>query len=118
MTAPKTIVVADDEPGFCDTVKEVLEDEGYAVEIAQDGRSALDLLRRLPVRPCLLLLDLVMPALDGEGVYREMQADPTLAPIRVVIATSDPSRAPAGVPVLVKPLSLDRLISTVRAACG
>ncbi len=117
MSARKTVVVADDEPGFCDTVKEVLEDEGYAVEVAQDGRAALDVLRRLAERPCLLLLDLAMPALDGEGVYREMQADPALAPIRVVIATSDPSRAPAGLPVLVKPLSLDRLIETVRAAC-
>jgi CheY-like chemotaxis protein len=114
----KTIVIVDDEPGFCDTVKEVLEDEGYTVEIAKDGRSGLDLLRRLTVTPCLLLLDLFMPVLDGNAVYREIQADPALSPIRVVVATSDPSYAPRGVDVLAKPLSLDRLIATVRVCCG
>lgn len=112
------IVVVDDEPGFCDTIKEVLEDEGYRVETAKDGRAGLQLLRRLDVVPCLLLLDLIMPVLDGNEVYREIQADPALAPIRVVVATSDPSRAPRGVSVLAKPLSLDRLLDTVRACCG
>ena len=70
----KTIVVVDDEPGFCETVKDLLEDEGYAVEIAMDGRAGLDLLRRLPAPPCLLLLDLIMPILDGGAVYREVLA--------------------------------------------
>lgn len=118
MTTKKTIVVVDDEAGFCETVKEVLEDEGYAVEIALDGRAGLELLRRLDVAPCLLLLDLAMPALDGAEVYRELQADPALAAIRVIIATSDPSRAPAGADVLAKPLSLDKLLATVRDCCG
>jgi CheY-like chemotaxis protein len=112
------IVVVDDEPGVCDTIKEVLEDEGYAVEIARDGRSGLALLRRLTTQPCLLLLDIIMPVLDGNEMYREILADPALAPLRIVIATSDPSRAPAGLPVLAKPLSLTRLMETVRAHCG
>ena len=118
MSGGKTIVVVDDEPGFCDTVKDVLEDEGYRVEIARDGRAGLDLLRELQVVPCMLLLDLIMPVLDGNALYREIQSDPSLAAIRVVVATSDPSRAPRGVAVLAKPLSLDRLIDTVRACCG
>lgn len=116
-SARKLVVVIDDEPGFCETVKDILEDEGYAVEIAKDGRAGLDLLRSLPTRPCLLLLDLVMPVLDGNEVYREMQADPALAPIHVVIATSDPSRAPSGLVVLAKPMSIDRLLAVVRRAC-
>lgn len=114
----KTIVVVDDEPGVCDTIKEALEEEGYAVEIAQDGRAGLALLRGLSELPCLLLLDIIMPVLDGNAVYREIKADPALAPISVVVATSDPSRAPLGVPVLAKPLSLGRLLDTVRAYCG
>jgi CheY-like chemotaxis protein len=112
------IVVVDDEPGVCDTIKEVLEDEGYAVEIARDGRAGLALLRTLTTQPCLLLLDIIMPVLDGTAMYREIQADPALASLHVVVATSDPSRAPQGVPVLAKPLSLTRLIDTVRAHCG
>jgi len=114
----KTIVVVDDEPGVCDTIKEVLEDEGYAVETAQDGRAGLELLRRMTPPPSLLLLDLIMPILDGNEVYRAIQADPALASIRVVVATSDPSRAPHDVPVLAKPVSLHRLLDIVRAYCG
>lgn len=118
MTKKKTIVVVDDEPGFCETVKDLLEDEGYAVEIAMDGRAGLDLLRRLPAPPCLLLLDLIMPILDGSAVYRELLADPRLAPIRVVFATSDPGRAPSGALVMAKPLTIDRLLQAVRGSCG
>lgn len=118
MTGRKTIVVVDDEPGFCETIKDLLEDEGYAVEIARDGRAGLALLRGLPARPCLLLLDLIMPVLDGAAVYRELKADPRLAPIPVAIATSDPSRAPSGALVLPKPLTIDRLLDVVRGSCG
>lgn len=114
----KMIVVVDDEPGYCETIKDLLEDEGYAVEIAADGEAGLELLRRLPTRPCLLLLDLIMPKLDGTAVYREIQADPRLAPITVVIATSDPARAPSGVTVMPKPVSIDRLLEAVRCSCG
>jgi CheY-like chemotaxis protein len=118
MIGTKTIVVVDDEPGFCETVKDLLEDEGYAVEIAMDGKAGLDLLRRLPRRPCLLVLDLIMPILDGSAVYRELQADPQLAPIPVVIATSDPSRAPTGARVMAKPLTIERLLAVVQSSCG
>jgi CheY-like chemotaxis protein len=118
MCGRKTVVVLDDEPGFCDTVKDALEEEGYAVETAADGRSGLALLRRLDVAPCLLLLDLIMPVLDGNAVYRELKADPALASIRVVITTSDPTHAPHGSQVLAKPLSLARLTDLVRTCCG
>ena len=117
-TLEKTIVVVDDEPGYCETLKDVLEDEGYHVEIAADGQAALELLRRLPGRPCLLLLDLIMPILDGNAVYREVKADPRLAPMPVVIATSDPARAPSGATVMAKPVRLERLLEVVRRACG
>ncbi|HEX3766521.1 MAG TPA: response regulator [Kofleriaceae bacterium] len=117
MRGRKIVVVLDDEPGFCETVKDALEDEGYAVETAMDGRSGLALLRGLDARPCLLLLDLIMPVLDGNAVYRELQSDPALASIRVVVATSDPTYAPRGVEVLAKPLSLTRLLGLVRSCC-
>jgi CheY-like chemotaxis protein len=117
MRGRKIVVVLDDEPGYCETVKDALEDEGYAVETAMDGRSGLALLRGLDAKPCLVLLDLIMPVLDGNAVYRELQADPGLASIRVVVATSDPTQAPRGVEVLAKPLSLARLLDLVRTCC-
>ena len=114
MTPGKHVLVVDDEPGFCDTVKDILEDEGYAVAVATDGQAALELLRANPAATALVILDLVMPVADGLEVYRAMQADPELRAIPVVFATSNPARAPDGVPVLAKPLSLDRLIDAVR----
>jgi CheY-like chemotaxis protein len=59
-----------------------------------------------------------MPVLDGNAVYQAMQADPQLRDIAVVITTSDPSIAPAGVSTMKKPVNLDVLIETVRKCCG
>lgn len=113
----RTVVVIDDEPGYAETVQELLEDEGYTVEIATDGRAGLDVLRRLGGTTCLVLLDLAMPVLDGHAVYRAMKADATLASVSVIIMTSDPSRAPAGAVVLAKPCPFPQLLAAVRANC-
>lgn len=117
MTARKTVVVVDDEEGICETLKDVFEDEGYAVGIARDGKQALELLRGMAVKPCIVILDLLMPILDGNAVYRTMKAETDLRDIPIVIATSDPSRAPAGVLILRKPVALDILLDTVRKCC-
>jgi two-component system response regulator MprA len=116
LPAKETIVVVDDEETICETLKDVFEEEGYAVEVAMDGVAALELLRHLSVKPRMVILDLLMPRLDGNGVYAEMKADPTLADINVVISTSDPSRAPSGVFIMKKPVDLDLLLDTVRRA--
>ena len=109
-----TIVIVDDEETICETLKDVLEEEGYDVEVAADGIDALALLRRLPAAPRMILLDLLMPRMDGNAVLSTMRADPALAAIPVVISTSDPSRAPSGVLIMKKPVDLDVLLDTVR----
>ncbi len=114
----KTIVIVDDEPGAAETLRDVFEDEGYTVETAHDGRDGLSLLRALAQPPCLVILDLVMPVLDGVAMYAAMKADPALADIAVVITTSDPSQAPSGVLIMKKPLNLGVLIDNVRKCCG
>ena len=63
MTQPKTVLIVDDEPNIRGFLRMVLEDEGYRVETAGDGREALDKLRRNP--PDAVLLDLMMPVVDG-----------------------------------------------------
>jgi CheY-like chemotaxis protein len=113
----KIVVVVDDEPGICETLAEVFQDEGYAVHCAPDGARALALFRSLDRRPCIVLLDLFMPVMDGNEVYEAMQADPALRDIAVVITTSDPSSAPAGVSIMKKPVSLKQLIETVHKFC-
>ena len=109
-----TIVVVDDEETICETLKDVLEEEGYAVECASDGVEALSLLRGMRVMPRMIILDLLMPRMDGNAVISSLKADPALADIPVVVSTSDPSRAPSGVLIMRKPVDLDMLLDTVR----
>jgi CheY-like chemotaxis protein len=110
----KTNVVVDVEETICETLKDVFEEEGYSVEIAMNGVEALELLRGMPEKPGLVILDLLMPRLDGNAVYAAMKADPALSDIPVVISTSDPSRAPSGVLIMKKPVDLDVLLDTIR----
>jgi two-component system response regulator MprA len=116
-TPSNTIVVVDDEEAICETLKDVLEEEGYAVEVAGDGVEALEILRALCSRmspPRMVILDLLMPRMDGNAVLTTLKADPALADIPVVVSTSDPSRAPSGVLIMRKPVDLDMLLDTVR----
>ena len=113
-TSSNTIVVVDDEEVICETLKDVLEEEGYSVEVAADGVDALALLRSPAVPPRMIILDLLMPRMDGNAVLQAVRADPALADIPVVISTSDPSRAPSGVLIMRKPVDLDMLLDTVR----
>ena len=108
----KTVLVVDDEPGIRDSLRDVLEDEGYAVKVAANGREALDLVPRLP-RPFAIILDLIMPVMDGVQVYETIRANPALADVPIVVSTSDPTRAPKNALVLRKPVDLDRLLSTI-----
>jgi CheY-like chemotaxis protein len=114
VTPSNTIVVVDDEETICETLKDVLEEEGYSVEIAVDGVEALTLLRTMSVVPRMIILDLLMPRMDGNAVLTSLKADPALADIPVVVSTSDPSRAPSGVLIMRKPVDLDMLLDTVR----
>jgi two-component system, sensor histidine kinase and response regulator len=109
---PKTVLVVDDEPGIRESLRDLLEDEGYAVELAANGREALELLPRLP-RPFGIILDLIMPVMNGVEVYQAIRADPALADVPIVVSTSDPSRAPTDALVMRKPIDLNRLLSTI-----
>ena len=110
------ILIVDDEADIRDTLQEFFEDEGFAVATAANGEEGLARLRAGPP-PCLVILDLLMPVLDGNEMYAAMRADPALASVPVIISTSDPRRAPSGVPTLKKPVSLTRLLTSVRQHC-
>jgi CheY-like chemotaxis protein len=118
VTGKKTIVAVDDEPGMCETFQDLFEDEGYDVRIARDGHAALDLLRSLPVKPCIVITDILMPFMDGPALYRAAKADPALATIPFVFTTTDPARAPAGELIMKKPLNFEVLLDIVRKCCG
>jgi len=111
------ILIVDDEADIRDSLQEFFEDEGFVVATAANGEQGLARLRAGPL-PCVIILDLLMPVLDGNEMYEQMQADPALARVPVIISTSDPRRAPSGVPTLKKPVSLMRLLASVRQYCA
>jgi CheY-like chemotaxis protein len=115
--ASRTIVIVDDEETLCEALKDVLEEEGYSVEVATNGVEAMTLVNRMPRPPGLIILDLSMPWMNGNAVYSALKADPRLANIPVIITTSNPSSAPRGVPVLKKPVDLVLLLETVGGTC-
>jgi CheY-like chemotaxis protein len=111
---PQTILVIDDEIDTRAALSDALEDAGYRVLLAANGREGLALLPGL-TRPCGVILDLTMPVLNGLDLFRIIKATPALADIPVVISTADPSRVPKGVTLMKKPVSVERLLTTVAA---
>ncbi len=108
----KTVLVVDDEADIRESLRDALGDEGYQVVVASNGKEALQLLPGLS-RPCAVILDIIMPVMSGTELYEAMLATPTLADIPVLMSTSDPSRVPRRVPVMKKPINLDRLLTAV-----
>jgi two-component system, sensor histidine kinase and response regulator len=108
-----SILIVEDEDMLRETLREALEGESYSVATAANGEEALDRLRRDEPLPDLVVLDLAMPVLDGNGLYEAMQLDPRLAGIPVLVSTADPASAPPGVPVLCKPVKLARLLDEI-----
>ncbi|MFD9285852.1 response regulator transcription factor [Streptomyces mirabilis] len=80
------VVVAEDDPDQAELIRRYLEHEGHAVTVVHDGRSALDLLRGR--RPDLLVLDVMMPRVDGLYVCRIVRADPRLTDLAIIMLTA------------------------------
>lgn len=113
-----TVLLVEDEDDLRESMREALEFNGYAVVAAHEGQEALDALDRIE-HVCLVLLDLLMPGMNGWDFLEKMRARPALADVPVVVHSSAPSRAPAGVTrVLKKPLELARLLAVVREYCA
>ena len=114
----RTIFIADDELDFVSTLRSRLEFEGYRIETAPDGKEALE--RILKEKPDLILLDILMPTMNGYQVCRELKgnADTRSIPIVMLTAKSQASDRfwgkEAGADVyLVKPFDLDDLMREV-----
>ena len=86
MADKKRILCIEDEPEMIDLTRLVLEREGFEVLGAVGGQRGLEVVRR--EKPDLVLLDLMMPDIDGWEVYRQMKADVELARIPVVVVTA------------------------------
>ena len=86
-----TILLVEDDLDIREAISSMLGDLGYEVATASDGREALGYLRSCPKMPRLILLDLVMPGMDGYAFRTEQRRDPRIAEIPVVVLTGDHS---------------------------
>lgn len=112
-----TVLVIEDEEDLREMMRDALELNGYSVATAQDGGEALAELSRIE-HLCLVILDLLMPGMNGWDFFATMRKRPELASIPVVVHSSAATGAPAGVTrVLQKPLELNRLLSVVHEYC-
>ena len=113
------ILVVDDDADIRAILGMVLTAEGHEVETAADGLAGLARLRGGP-RPALILLDLMMPQLDGEGFLRELRSDPRTAGVPVVILSGHPAggrmASDLGAGFLAKPVELVELLGAVQRA--
>jgi CheY-like chemotaxis protein len=125
MTSQHHVLVVDDDRDIRESLVEALEEHGFAAVGAVNGRDALDKLRALAraQRPCLILLDIMMPGMDGTAFREEQLQDPELAPIPVVVLSAYRDVAERAAPMNVsehlrKPVKLSELVRVTVQHCA
>jgi PAS domain S-box-containing protein len=115
-----TVLVVDDDPLIQQLVVGQLEPAGFRVAVAADGLSALNKAREL--RPQAIILDILLPKLDGWGVLSQIKSDPALASIPVILVSVEEQRARGfslgACDYLVKPVEPEQLVEVVRRSLG
>jgi CheY-like chemotaxis protein len=115
------ILVVDDEPLLRTILKDALEEAGYAVVLAENGRAAID--RARTDRPDCIVMDIIMPELDGFDACTAMKADPALGAIPVFLTSAtkdlrvvDRAEQVGAAGILPKPVPVEELLQTVALA--
>ena len=115
MRSESPILVVDDDPDLREALGELLGEVGYDARLCENGRKALELLRRGD-RPRLILLDLMMPEMNGWQFREEQLKDEALRDIPVVVMTASRGFAKDAIPaqeILYKPVGLGEIIEAV-----
>jgi two-component system, OmpR family, phosphate regulon response regulator PhoB len=119
---PERILIVEDHPTMREAMRLVLEGEGFAIDEAADGRTALETIRRAP--PDLVFLDLNIPGTTGADVLSSLKEDPVTAGVRVIVvtATGEEGREAAlrlgADEYFIKPFSPIALLRTVERVLG
>ena len=121
---PKIVVCVEDEPGVIELIRLILDERGLKVVGALSGTEGLAAIREL--RPALVLLDLMLPEMDGWEIYHRMKADEALKNIPIIIVTAKTAGIDEALAKYVtkvdayikKPFSLEELVQSVDRALG
>lgn len=119
----RNILVVDDDAALRNTLIEALEGEGYRTTSASNGLEALERLRGEKTPPAVILLDMMMPVMDGWAFRDEQQRDPQLAEIPVVVFSAQGNVKEMASEVsasayLKKPVTLKELLAILGKFCG
>lgn len=117
------VLVVEDDEDIVDSVRTLLESEGYRVDAALNGRIALELLSRVDPLPCVVLLDLMMPIMNGFEFRRAQLANPRIATVPVVLMTAAGDLAAktaelSAAGAVAKPFEIDDILRLVRRFAG
>jgi two-component system response regulator MprA len=118
----RLLLIVEDDREVAETLHDFLADEGFRIVMARNGKDALEQLRA-GLRPSAIVLDLLMPEMDGWQFRKEQVADARLRDIATIIFTAtalkpESSASLPGVEVMRKPIDADELVRTVRRASG
>ncbi len=126
MTQPSTtslsVLIVDDEARIRDLLVELLTDEGYAAVAVPNGQAALDYVHTHPA-PCIIILDLYMPIMDGWQFHRAQLRTPALAGIPVIVMSAvaralQPLAWFEAAGYLAKPFAVDAVLALVVPLCA
>ena len=114
MNVARTVLIVDDEFGLADIAADLLRDVGYDVVVAINGKAGLASLMARPTE--LVIVDWMMPVMDGPEMIRRMKAEPALAKIPVILMTALPEASRTQTladATLLKPFGLADLLRTM-----
>jgi CheY-like chemotaxis protein len=117
-TNQKHLLLVEDDRDILEVLRDLLESEGYHVDCAQNGLQALELLKSLSTLPGLILLDLMMPVMDGFEFRQKQKEDPRFSKIPLIVMSADGQSEArwekSGIKgFLKKPLDLLGVLSTI-----
>jgi CheY-like chemotaxis protein len=113
----RSVLIVDDDVDIREILAETLVESGFEVMTACNGLEALTAVRCMKVRPVVILLDLMMPIMDGYGFLEQRGSDPALASIPIAIVTAghgvDRARLGDDLPILRKPFDVPHLLGVL-----
>lgn len=114
-----SILIVEDDEDIRNALTDLLQDEGYHTEAAVNGKDALIKLGEIRT-PCLVLLDMMMPIMNGRQFLDEVMKDSKLAPIPVLIvsAIADKTNIEGSIGFLKKPIDIDVVLNVVSQYCS
>jgi CheY-like chemotaxis protein len=112
--SPRPVLIVEDDADIRNSLSILLEDEGIPTIAAKDGQEALDILQKEQVAPAVVILDLMMPVMDGWEFRRRIESDTSAPPPKLIIVSARPPGATIGSAIwLRKPYDVEQLLATV-----